>query len=262
MNTPVGVLWKHRKPLYFIVRNEVRKRYAGSVLGLAWLVVYPVLFLALYAGVYLFIFKVKIPELSNWNYILIVFSGLVPYLGFCEALQQGSQSLVQNSNLLKNTVFPIELIPVKTVLCSQLAFAVTLAVLGVFIISGGHLNQRLWLVPLVFCAQYLLVQGLVWILASLSVVLKDVQPLLNLGLLFLLFISPIAFTPDMVPSALRGFLFFNPLYYLISLYRAGFFESQALRMTELLALYGMSLVFFIGGFSFFRKLQETFAEYV
>lgn len=260
--SPIRMLCRHQAVLVSVVSAELRKKYAGSVLGWAWLAAYPVLFLAIYAGVYLLIFKVRIPEFSSRQYVLVVFSGLVPYLGFCDALQQGSQSLVRHSHLLKNTVFPIELIPVKTVLCSQVTFVVMLAVLFGFIMATGPVDGGLWLVPVLIVLQFLLVQGFVWMLAALTVIIKDVPHVLNLLLLAALFISPIAFMPSMVPAAFRFLLYGNPLYYLISLYRASFFPGIPFFVSDLLILTAMSASFFLAGFVFFRRFQEVLAEYV
>lgn len=259
---PFQIIWKHRTILSSVVYTELRKKYAGSILGLAWLVVYPVLFLAIYSGVYLYIFRIRIPEFSNWQYVLIVFSGLVPYLGFCEALQQGSQSLEHHAHLLKNTVFPIELIPLKTVLCSQFAYAVMLMILFLLILPTASVSGYLWLVPLLLVMQFLFVQGIVWVLSGLVVIVKDVQYLLNLLLLSMLFLSPVAFMPDMVPPALRFLLYLNPLYYFIALYRASFFNGMSFDAKELFVLCFLSVFSFLVGFIFFRKFKEVFVEYV
>ncbi|OGW82672.1 MAG: hypothetical protein A3C47_00590 [Omnitrophica bacterium RIFCSPHIGHO2_02_FULL_51_18] len=257
-----SVLWNYRRALIAIVKNEVRQRYAGSILGIAWLLIYPLLFLSIYAGIYIFIFKIKVPELSNWGYVLTVFCGLVPYIGFSDSLQQGSRALIGNSNLLKNTVFPAELIPVKVVLASQVLHAASLGVLTLFVLASGYSFQRFWIVPCVFILQFLLTQGLVWMLSAATVAIKDIPHVLNLLLLFLLFVSPVAFLPVMAPEKFQPFLWLNPLYYVISLYRTGFSISSHLNFYELLILAAVSLLFFGAGYAFFNKLKTIFLEYV
>jgi len=261
-NEALSLIWSNRHALAAIVKNEIRQRYAGSFLGIAWLFLYPLFFLALYSGVYLLIFKIRVPEFSDWRYVLLVFSGLVPYLGFSESLQQGSRALTGNANLLKNTVFAPELIPVKTVLASQATHAVSLAVLTLGVLASGHRPGLLWLLPVVFLAQIVLTQGIVWVLSALSVAVKDVPHVTGLAVLFLLFVSPVAFTPDMVPQRFQVFLHLNPLHYVIALYRAALFETAPFAFRDLLILAGMSLAAFAGGFYFFRKMKGVFLEYV
>lgn len=248
--------------LIAIIRDEVRKKYAGSILGVLWIFIYPALFLALYSSVYLWVFKVKLPEFSNWAYVFHIFCGLVPYIGFSDGIQQGSQSLAANANLLKNTVFPAELISVKTVLSSQVTYGFMFMVLIVFGAVTGYFPVRPWFLVMAFGAQIFFLLGVTWVLSVLMIAVKDLQYFLNLFLLFLFFSSPIAFAPEMVPAALRFLLYLNPLFYLISLYRMCFFETTGLSPVVLTLTPVVSLGVFLGGFLFFKKIKEMLFEYV
>ncbi|MEZ5730009.1 MAG: hypothetical protein R3E48_19755 [Burkholderiaceae bacterium] len=116
---PFRLLLRHRLLLMQTVRQEIRKRYLGSVLGLAWLIVHPLLFLGVYAAVYLLIFKVRFQLFDSNEYVLLIFCGLVPFLGVSEALGAGVGSVVANASLVKNTLFPVELVPIKELLSTQ-----------------------------------------------------------------------------------------------------------------------------------------------
>src|SRR5262249_3987430 len=109
-------IYEYRRLLVAITRVELAKRHAGSVLGLAWVVLQPALLLSVYLFVYMVVFPVKLQNFSEWEFVLYVFCGLVPYLGFMEALTTGALSIKQNIHLVKNVMLPIELIPVRTVL--------------------------------------------------------------------------------------------------------------------------------------------------
>ncbi|HRK61215.1 MAG TPA: ABC transporter permease [Candidatus Omnitrophota bacterium] len=254
--------FRSTRVLFYLVRIEIRQKYAGSLLGMSWLFLYPLVFLTFYAGVYLVVFKVRIPELSNWGYVLTVFCGLVPYLGFSDALQQGVQSLSSNVNLLKNTVFPPLLIPVKTVFVSQVAHSAALTVLLAMTLASGKLHGALWLLPVIFILQTALIQGVVWIVSFLSIVLKDIQYVLNLALFFLLFISPVAFTPGMAPHFLQKMLHFNPLHYTITLYRYCFLGANQFPAFELTVMAVICPVVFGLGYFFFKKNHKLLLEYV
>lgn len=258
---PFRLLVDQRPVLQALVSAEIRHRYAASVLGLAWLTLYPLLFLALYAGVYLAILKVRAPDLSSWGYVLTVFCGLVPYIGFSEAVQHGSSSLSAHRGILRNSLFPAELLPVRAVLCSQVVHAAALAVLLVLCAASGRLSAYAVTVPLVFVAQYLLVQGLAWGLSVVTLAVRDAQYVVGLGLLFLLFLSPVGFTPEMAPDGLRPWLRANPLYYPIALYRGALLDPSGFRWTDLAVLVTMGTGTFFAGFAFFRKSQELVAEH-
>src|SRR5204863_5039924 len=99
--------------------EDVRQRYAGSILGSLWAVLYPVATLAFYMIIYVYIFKIRPNTLDEYGYVVLVTSGLIPLMAFSECLSAGAGSLVAQRNLLLNTVFPAELIPLRAVLALQ-----------------------------------------------------------------------------------------------------------------------------------------------
>src|SRR5687768_15741903 len=112
-----------------ITRVELQKKYAGSVLGLAWVFLQPALLLCVYLFIYLIVFDVRFPGFSTFDYVLYVFCGLVPYIGFMEAVTTGALSIRQNIHLVKNVMLPIDLIPVRTVIVGMTSQFVSLALL-------------------------------------------------------------------------------------------------------------------------------------
>ena len=114
----IAVLIRHRGILVATTRVEFAKRYAGSFLGLFWVALQPLLFLGVYLFVYLVVFKVRFPGYSELDYVLYVFAGLVPYIGFMEAISLGTVSIKQNIHLVKNVILPIDLIPARMALMS------------------------------------------------------------------------------------------------------------------------------------------------
>lgn len=109
-------LLTHRRILYATVLQGLKKRTSGNALGALWLLLYPLLFLSMYSLVFVQILQVRIPGLGTMDYILVVFSGLVPFLAFAEAFGTGTTSVVANRDLLMNTLFPIELVVAREVL--------------------------------------------------------------------------------------------------------------------------------------------------
>lgn len=113
---PIFIIWRHIHVLWATTLTDIRSRFIGTIFGVAWIILYPLLFLGLYAVVYTMIYRVRVEEFGTFDYVLLIFCGLVPFLGFSEALGNGVGSVLGNKGLIKNTLFPIDLIPVKTVL--------------------------------------------------------------------------------------------------------------------------------------------------
>jgi lipopolysaccharide transport system permease protein len=255
------LLISHRRTLWATTLNDVRGRYAGTVMGIAWTVLYPLLFLGLYTLVFSMIFGVRIVGLTKTEQVLLVFAGLIPFFGLVEALGLGVGSVISNKTLIKNVVFPVELIPVKAVLVGSMSLLVSLSLLHVALWVGGTVHLSQLMTPIVFALQLLFTMGVIWPLSALNVLVRDLNHMVSVLVLFLMLASPIVYTAEMVPNGLRLLVYINPLYYLITLYRNCIVIGQVpvvhLAIFSLLAV-GMFLV----GHWIFVRFKEMLPDYV
>src|SRR5437762_10118878 len=130
----VGIIYRYRRMLVSITRIELAKRHAGSTLGMTWVVLQPALLLSVYLFVYMVVLRMRFEGFSRFDYVLYVFCGLVPYLGFMEALTTGALSIKQNIHLVKNVMLPIELIPVRSVIVGMVSEFVSV---GLVLVVGA-----------------------------------------------------------------------------------------------------------------------------
>jgi lipopolysaccharide transport system permease protein len=251
----------NRRLLGAVTRVELRKKYAGSVLGLAWVALQPALLLAAYLFIYMVVFKVRFPGFSSFEYVLYVFCGLVPYLGFMEALTTGSLSLKQNMHLVKNVMIPIELVPVRSVMLGVAGQLVSLVIVLALVAANGTLSPRVIWLPLIVVLQLMLLFGLTWVLASLTVALPDVTYVLNLAVFLLMFLSPIGFTPAMVPPEFRAVVYLNPVFYMIEAYRGVVLQTSAADLRVYTIYVVMAVTMFAAGASFFRRFKGVLVDY-
>ena len=251
----------HARLLVAITRVELSKKYAGSVLGPLWLILQPALLLSVYIFVYLVVFKMRFADFSRLDYVLYVFTGLIPYMGTIDAITSGSVSIKQNIPLVKNVMLPIELVPVRAVLVASISQAVGLAVVLLLTAINGTLSWHILWLPVVWALQIVMLFGVVWILASIAVGLPDISYFISLFLFLLMWVSPIGFTPDMVPAELRAVLFLNPVYYLLEMYRDSllFGRLPSLQVAGVYA--GMCLFTFAVGSAFFRAFRSVLLDY-
>lgn len=252
----------HRRVLYRVTRNEISARYAGSILGAAWLFLAPLLLLIVYSAVYLEIFRLRLPALSRSEYVIYIFAGLVPYLATAEALAGGVVAVVANKQLLTNTVFPIDLAPVKSVLTSigTLTTGMTIVVIGT--IATGRIGLPLLLLPLIILMQLMTLIGLVWILSLLNVVFRDLQNFVAVVLMIVMIASPIAYAPEMVPPRLKVFLDLNPFSYFVFAYQKTTVLDRYPSPYLLSGLIIMTLTTFLAGSWFFDRAKRVIVDYV
>jgi lipopolysaccharide transport system permease protein len=254
-------LISHRRILFSTVIEGLRSRTSANALGALWLVLYPLLFLAMYSLVYVQILQVRVPGLGTTDYILVVFSGLVPFLAFAEAFSVGTASIVANRDLVMNTLFPVELVVARDVLIGHVNMGMGMLLLWFAVL---YLHGPEWthlLVPLIYLLQIMMLLGLVWITASLTVFFRDLQQALPIIVLFLMMVSPIAYTSDMVPSGMKAIIYFNPLAWLMELYRDCLMKG-VVSLDNLGSFSIFSIALFLLGNSLIRRLKPLFADYV
>ncbi len=220
LRAPLASLVANHRLLRRTTLIEVRALFAGSLLGSVWVVLGPVLLLALYTLVYTVIFRVRPVSMTVADYVLYVFSGLVPFLTFSAAIPAGASSLASNRQLLLNTVFPSELIPVRSVLVASASFPAGLAILFVSDLGLSHVAWTWLLVPVVAILQVLFVIGVSWVISLAVLLIRDIQQLISYVMMLLLVITPIAYTPDMIPGHLKWLMLGNPLAYFVTSYQS------------------------------------------
>lgn len=237
-------------------------RFAGSFLGAGWVILAPGLILAIYSTIYLTVFKVKVPTLSSHAYVVFLLSGLIPYLATAEALSLGVASVVTNKAVLSNTVFPIDLAPVKAVITAQATMVVGMVAAVIGVVITHKVSPLIVFLPVIWLLQFLALTGVAWILSLLNVIIRDLQNGLNAVLMILLIASPIFYTPDQVPSGLKLILAINPLAYFIVAYQEVVVLGYVPSLGHIIGLIVMSVGLFCAGSIFFARAKHVLIDYV
>jgi lipopolysaccharide transport system permease protein len=259
---PYRLFWQHGRLLRDAVMQSLRSRYAGSVLGLAWLVVGPAILLGLYTLLYTVVFKVKPTNLSIVDYIFYIFSGLVPFIAFGQALSAGASSLSSDRGLLLNRIFPAELIPAREVVAAGAFIVVSGGILMVFKLLLGEAHLSWLLLPVLVVLLGMATMGVVWGFAVANLIVKDVQQIIGYIVTILLIASPIAYTPEMVPPSLRILLYANPFAYYVQAFQSVLVLG---RMPEPLLMTGcivFAFASFHGMFKAFSVGKRIIADHI
>lgn len=255
-------LRSHRRLLWRVSKTELQSRFAGSFLGFGWAFLGPFLVLGIYAIVYLEIFQVRVENLTSTEYVVYIFAGLTPYLMTAEATATGVQSVIANRSVLNNTVFPIDLAPVKSVAEAQPTMFVGMVVVVIGAVLTGNMHATLWVLPLLWALHVAWLIGLNWLLSLLNVVFRDIQTIVTYLLMIMFVMSPIAFTPDMVPDALRPILAVNPFAYFVVAYQQVIMLGIWPSVEHTVGLVLLSVGTFALGSWFFARAKDVIVDYV
>src|SRR5262249_42434402 len=178
-------LWQLPRRLDLIVtlsRREVAARYRGSLLGIVWSLLTPLVMITIFTIIFAGIFKAKFGSTSSqWDYALYLFCGLLPWNPFQESLQLSSTTIVGHANLVKRVVFPLETLPISLTLAAMVnQLFGTLILIVAALILRGEIHGTILFLPLLFALQLLATFGLAWLVASLGVFVRDIVQGLNL----------------------------------------------------------------------------------
>ena len=245
-------------------QREIKNRYLGSLSGLLWVFMHPVLLLALYTFLIAGVLKARIPELSDAQWLPYVAFGLWPWMCFSEGLQRGTAAVMEHAGLLGKIAIPAELLVAASVAATFTLHSVGLFAIVILLALFGYpvLWQNVWALLPLLSLLFLFTLGVAWIAAGLQVFIRDVAQVLGQTLSFLFFLTPILYTPKMLPEIVRPWLAANPVSIYCTTTRDWLmFSNTTLSWQHALALL-IALLTFCFGLIVFRKLERHFEDFL
>ncbi|MGD1913445.1 MAG: ABC transporter permease [Rivularia sp. (in: cyanobacteria)] len=259
--------WTKIDLLRTLVRRDLEARYKGSVLGNLWSLVNPLSQLLIYTYVFSVILKVKLslkglPANDNVSFGLWLFAGLLPWIAFSTGLLQSASSVISQPNLVKKVVFPLSLLPLVPILSAFVESSFGLMMLIFFVaLSSGTLHTTLGLLPLVWVPQLLLTAGLGYLVAGLTVFLRDIPQTLNVILNIWFYATPVVYPATSIPESWQSWvLWLNPLAAIVEIYRDFVLVGEVKHWGELGVASTISVIIFFVGISAYRRLRPAFAD--
>ena len=224
-------LLRHRELFGSLFRRDLRAKYKGSLLGLAWTLALPAALMLVYLVVFAVLWKAQPTETDD--YWLFLLCGLPPWVFVSTSLQSGSRSIVENAPIIRKVRFPRQLVPLSVVATEVVAFAAMSAiVLGLALCFRPGTRELAWVALPVGAAIVVFAAGLALAVASLNAVFRDVEFIVAAALLPWFFLTPILYRLEDVPGAesrpwLVDLLHWgNPLTPAIEAYRAPLYAGE------------------------------------
>lgn len=259
----ITLLTRNRQLTWEMTRREIADRYAGQMLGMFWAVGHPLALMGIYVFVFAWVFQVKIGGTAALplDYTTYLLAGLIPWMAFQESMNKAATVIVGNANLVKQVVFPMEVLPVKTVIASFSAQFVATGVLVAYVLGRhGGLPWTYGLVPALMLFQALAMIGAAYVLASVSVYFRDLKDFVQVFCLAGMYVMPVFYLPDMVPTPFRPLLYLNPFSYMAWCYQDACYFGRFEHPWAWPAFFAGSLAVFYGGYRVFRKLKVCFGS--
>ncbi len=258
----IGQLWTHRELVHFFALRDLKVRYKQAFLGIAWAGIQPLVGALTFTILFNRLADVEVDGPSYFAFALLG-SGVWAY--FAATLQSGTNSLLYNAQLLTKVAFPRIVAPAATILPGLIDLAVAAALAFVVAIgAGGDVSP--WALgvglPGGLALLLLAVLGPVLFLSAAVVKYRDVNTLVGFGVQLLLFATPIAFPPELVPAGWRTLLYLNPLSGAVGLLRWALVDTPAPTIGQLEVSVTAAAVLLLIGLVHFRRREREFADII
>ena len=245
-----------------LVWRDVRSRYVGSGLGLAWAFANPILWMVLYTAVFAGVLRVPIPaRFSSFPEFLL--AGLLPWMAMQEAISRSASALTDNAAMVKKTVFPLETLILSIIAAAIVNQVIAFAVFGVYLGLVGHfsLPWALLAVPALLL-QALLTFGVASLAATVTVFVRDTIHAIGILLTVVFYATPIVYPAALVPDRFRPIIQANPVTHLVEWYRRAFTLHQWPEPGSVLYLTAFAAVATLAGMALFSRARPHFADLI
>ena len=259
----VKELVNYRELVVNLTIRDLKLKYKGSVLGIAWSLLNPLLMMAIYTAV----FSVFLRAVTVQHYWALVLGGLLPWVFFSNSMTAAAVSFIRSPNLITKIYFPIESLPIAAVLANFVNFVISLVILLAILAFVGLLGPSLILLPVILLAQLAITIGLATAIAAVTVYFRDVEHLVFIALTAWFYLTPVLYPLD--PRALPAgagkyinYLQLNPLAWVWDSYHSVLFYKSWPDPTTFTLMLVFALVCLVGGYLLFAQLRPRIPEEV
>lgn len=258
---PVAVLVRQRVALRQFLMRAIARRYRVSTFGFLWTLVIPLATLAIYSFVFGVVMPTSPGDGGTTGFVLRLFSGLIVFWLMAEVITQSPTSVVEQTNLVKKAVFPLEIIPAVVVGNALFHCLIsTVVLLTAMLVVGADLHPTAVLFPLVILPLALMMTGFAWLLGAIGVYFRDLMHIVGLVMTGALFLSPVFYPIERLTPGLQRGIMFNPISFIVGEARAVLLEGRAPDWSGLGAYFVVAWVIAALGLGFFRRARKNFAD--
>lgn len=253
-------LWVYRELIFFMIWRDLKVRYKQTLLGATWAIIQPVMTMLVFN--FLFTKVAKVPT-EGIPYPIFSFTALLPWGLFTTALNTASRSLTANTNMVSKVYFPRLVLPIASVLAGLVDFAIAFVLLiGMMIYYKITPTVAVWTLPLFMLLAIITALGVALWLSAINVKYRDVNYALPFLTNFWLFITPVAYSANVISQKWQLVYSLNPMAGVVNGFRWALLGAETVLGPALAVSIGISLIVLIGGLFYFRNMERTFADLI
>lgn len=260
-------LWHNKRLILSLAKNDFKTRYAGSYLGIVWAFVQPIVTVF----VYWFVFdiarlgagRMTLREGVDAPFVAWLVAGIVPWFFFQEALNNGTNALLEYSYLVKKVVFKISILPIIKVISALFVHSFFL-LFALVLLAGYGYYPDLYTLQVIYYSGclFLLVLGICYATCSVVIFFRDLTQIISIILQVGMWMTPILWNLESFPEKYHWIFQLNPMFYIVQGYRDAligkvwFFEN----FYQTLYFWLFTAAMFGIGSMIFKRLKIHFAD--
>ena len=257
-------VWRNRRLVNNLSQREIVGRYRGSLLGIFWSFLTPLLMLTVFTFVFGEIFQAKWGARQTsgpLDFAVALFAGLLVFNLFSECIGRAPGLIIGNPNYVKKVIFPLETLSLVSLIAGLFHFIAGSAILLLLmLLSSWEISWHVVFIPVILLPFALLILGLSWSLSALGVYLRDIGQLISPLLTALMFLSPIFYPLSTVDDKFLLIYQANPLTFITEQVRMVLLENTFPDWTGYLYYSCVSCLVAFGGYAMFQKTRKGFAD--
>lgn len=251
---------KYKDVFWQLTYREIKARYKQSILGYAWAIIVPLLNLLVLSIIFSNLFKVPTAGVA---YPVYLFVALVPWTFFSNAVASSTGSIISNSSLITKVYLPREIFPISAIFSKAIDLLLTTLVLAIFLAFFGITFKLTFLfVPFIFLIQLLLMVGVSFFLSATNVFFRDVENIQSIFLTIWMYMTPVIYSPLLIPENLKWFFYLNPMTGIVNAYRDTILYGNTPLNGPFFYAVGVSIIIFMLGFFYFKNRSKFFADVI
>lgn len=257
------IIRSHYKLIIEMVRTSLVGRHKSQLFGSVWIIIHPLSLTLLYIFLFGIVFSRRIGGTYELplNFNAYILSGLIPWFTFQAAMNSSVNAITSNVTLVKQFVFPIELLPLRDVFLSLVTWMVMLSITLIYLILSQKVIFITWLLlPIILSIQIMFMIGVAFWLSAISVFFRDIKEIVQLFCMVAIFTMPVVFLPGWVPKVLQPIIWLNPFTYMILVYRDVLYFGRFEHPYAWVVFIFLSLLSLSSGYRLFRKTKPLFAN--
>ena len=260
MFTHLKELIKHKELFFIWTARDVKVRYKQTLIGVLWALFRPFATMVVFTVIFSKFFSVPSEGIP---YPIFSFSALVPWMFFATSVTTGVASIVNNMGLVTKIYFPREIFPFSSIGAASVDFGISFCLLLVMMIFyRTPVTPWLLFVPVLVLIQIILSAGISLLASAANVFYRDIRFIFELGVQLWMYLTPVIYSVDAVPERFIWLYMANPMAPIIDSYRKILVLGQPPEWRFLGMAAGVSLLIFIIGYRYFKKMEGKFADII